>query len=347
MAVTSVAEISARLRGQTLCVPNLHPFYSQWPKEISPYYEQLKVTIENKIQEWISDERVRKAARDVDLPTFCATWWPNSSLHRLETMAWYSLWIILWDDVVEYAESDNPTTEQTLKYVEFQLGLSKSTEAPETPTKYCELLKYAAPALKADLTLVERQRLYNEIKYYLEGCELEQTFVQAGAMPSLENYWDHRFGTSAVNTYNALGEYMCGGHIPERIYDTPELKTLWFELNRHIVILNDLLSLRNEVPRDWPGLVHILIDTANTDLETAVATMLDMLRISADKIDVAADKLVTMAAEQGGPKAKSTMEDYVSAFKANMTGNYYWSLVCPRYGNVPYTQEDGTIVIPL
>ena len=75
MALTPVARVTEELKGQTLYLPNLRPFFSQWPTEISPYYEQLQDTIERKIQEWISpsDERVRLKARKVDLPLFCAT----------------------------------------------------------------------------------------------------------------------------------------------------------------------------------------------------------------------------------------------------------------------------------
>lgn len=28
---------------------------------------------------------------------------------------------------------------------------------------------------------------------------------------------------------------MCGKHIPIELFDTEEMKTMWFELNRHIV----------------------------------------------------------------------------------------------------------------
>ncbi len=72
---TAVDRVSLKLKGQTLCLPNLFGFYSQWPNEISPHYEELRKTIESKIQEWIdpSDEHVRRKARKVDLPIFCAT----------------------------------------------------------------------------------------------------------------------------------------------------------------------------------------------------------------------------------------------------------------------------------
>ena len=74
MALTPVARVTEELKGQTVHLPNLNPFFSQWPTEMSPYYEQLKETIESKIVEWISEERVRAKARKIDLPLFSATW---------------------------------------------------------------------------------------------------------------------------------------------------------------------------------------------------------------------------------------------------------------------------------
>lgn len=73
-STTTVDVITDQLKGQTLRLPNLFGFYSQWPNQTSPHYEELRQTIESKIDEWISDEHVRIKARKVNLPMFCATY---------------------------------------------------------------------------------------------------------------------------------------------------------------------------------------------------------------------------------------------------------------------------------
>jgi len=78
-STTPVDLITDQLKGQTLRLPNLFGFYSQWPNQISPHYEQLRQTIEVKIDEWIPDEHVRRKARKVDLPIFSATYVPAVS----------------------------------------------------------------------------------------------------------------------------------------------------------------------------------------------------------------------------------------------------------------------------
>ena len=74
---TTVDLITDQLKGQTLRLPNLVEFYSQWPNQTSPHYEELRQTIESKIDEWISDEHVRLKARKVNLPMFSATYVPT------------------------------------------------------------------------------------------------------------------------------------------------------------------------------------------------------------------------------------------------------------------------------
>lgn len=146
-------------------------------------------------------------------------------------MAWYTLWIILWDDVIEdstFPDSVRATAaasetnddldlakvewlhKQALKYVKYELGLVEDDKipAPLPPTKYCGLFRHCAGPLRTECTLPERQRIYDEIKYYMDCCEAEQKYFRTGKLPTLERYWDHRFGSSSVNTYNALGEYV-------------------------------------------------------------------------------------------------------------------------------------------
>lgn len=158
-------------------------------------------------------------------------------------ITWYSMWIFLWDDVIE--DSATPASgitdkvswihHQALKYMEYHLGLSSSLEEPIPPTKYCTLFRYAAEPFRKASSLLQKIRFYEELKVYMDGCEVEQEFVRAGELPSWREYWSHRLGTSSVHTYSALGEYMSGGNIPPEMFDTPELKELWVGINRHIV----------------------------------------------------------------------------------------------------------------
>lgn len=72
MAITDVQAMTAKLHGQTLNIPNLKPLFSRWSYRISPHYNDLEKTVNAKIREWITDERVLKHALDINATFFSA-----------------------------------------------------------------------------------------------------------------------------------------------------------------------------------------------------------------------------------------------------------------------------------
>ncbi|KAK0670217.1 isoprenoid synthase domain-containing protein [Cercophora samala] len=353
---TPVARIATLLNGQTLHLPSLEPVLSNWPTLMSPHYAELKKKVAVKIEEWISDEHVRQKAHIIDLPLFSSIWYPHATLDRLETITWYSMWIFLWDDVIE--DSAAPSSmitdkvswihQQALRYMEYHLGLSSSHQEPVPPTKYCTLFKHAAEPFRKASTLLQRIRFYEELKVYMDGCEVEQEFVRAGELPTLREYWSHRLGTSSVHTYNALGEYMSGGHIPPEMFDRPEMKDLWVGINRHIVTLNDLVSFKKEVAKSsFHSLVPIVMNETGAGLDTVVDSLVDTLRTIGDSMDQAGHSLIALAELNYGVEGRKSLERYVRCFQTSATGNYWWSLFCRRYGVEQYLQSDGSLVVPL
>ncbi|KAK0744566.1 isoprenoid synthase domain-containing protein [Apiosordaria backusii] len=353
---TPVSQLAAQLKGQTLHLPSIEPVLSNWPTTINPYYHELKKKVAIKIDEWISDEKVRRKAQVIDLPLFSSTWYPYATPDRLETITWYSMWIFLWDDVIE--ESATPSSgitdkvpwihQQALRYMEYHLGLSSDVEEPAAPTKYCTLFKYAAEPFRKASNLLQRMRLYEELKVYMEACEVEQEFVRAGDLPNLKEYWEHRLGTSSVHTYSALGEYMSGGSIPPGMFDRPELRELWVGINRHIVTVNDLISFKKEVVKSsFHSLIPIAMNETGADLDTVVDGLVDTLHTIGDSMDQAGNTLIAVAERDHGLQGRKNMEKYVKCFQTCATGNYWWSLFCGRYGVQQYLQPDGSLVVPL
>jgi hypothetical protein len=134
-------------------------------------------------------------------------------------MSWFSMWLFLWDDVIEDTAipSSSPSQSQpqpkittlhdrALAYVEYHLGLSPLTEEPKTPTKYCTLFKHAGIELQQDCTVRERREFYVEVERYMRAVEVESEWVGRKELPGVEEYWAHRMGTSSVYCYCALGE---------------------------------------------------------------------------------------------------------------------------------------------
>lgn len=233
MAVTAVAELRARLKGETLRLPPLKGLCSNTSIVISPYYDQLKQTIETRFNEWITEPDVRAKARELDLAYFEATfvhtlppktlclltgssWYPHASFDRLLTITWFTIWIFLWDDDIEDTATINGSEninleslhQQALQYIEFHLGLSGSEVEPPPPTKYCGLFKHAAEPLRTACTITWRREFYQHLAWYMKCCEVEHRFVSSDSLPTASEYWEHRLGKSSIDTYSALAEYV-------------------------------------------------------------------------------------------------------------------------------------------
>ncbi|KAK3332958.1 isoprenoid synthase domain-containing protein [Cercophora scortea] len=344
-ALNPIIEITARLKGQILRCPNLAPSFSKWPSGVSPHYEQLKATVESRIQEWIPDQHIARSARNLDLPFFVATWWPKAAVESLETIAWMSLWLFIWDDLVEDAAMPDSLTadgkvkwlhHQAFEYVESELGLSTSLELVASPTKYCSLFKHAAVAMRAGCSANERRRFCDAFRHYMECCETEEVYRLSGVVPDIDTYWKHRVGSSGMDMYIALAEYMSGSHIPDHLIETPEIKQAGFDLGYHIVAY---------VAKDWLGAIPILINGNHLDLDGAVAYVLDIAKEIERDFDRVAEALLAMVKHD--PAAHASVEDYLDIMRTNMTGNYVWSLQCPRYGMSEYVLQDGSLVVPL
>ncbi|KAK4225138.1 isoprenoid synthase domain-containing protein [Podospora fimiseda] len=326
MSTPAAIQMAARFKGQTLRLPNLKQLLAKWPNTMSPHYEELKEIIEEKIIEWISDEQSRTKARHVNLAFFCASWYPYITLDRLETIFRYSLFLFLWDDIIEDSSiSVRTVQQQALKYMEYHLGLcSSSTPEPPCPTKYCSLFQHCALALRTECTVVQRRRFLKQIKEYMAGCEVEQEYVLSGKIPSLKEYWDHRLYTSSVWTYCALADYMAGVNLPEEIYEMAEVKTLWLEQNRHIVILNDIMSFKKEIDKSsFHSLIPVVSNETGADLDTVIASLIKSLVAAGDNLEKALDGLV--ARVKGDVELETAVQKYAVGFRTNMTGNYWWS----------------------
>lgn len=54
----------------------------------------------------------------------------------------------------------------------------------------------------------QRRNFFEEMKFYISTTETEQKFHLDGRIPSLEEYWSVRMGTSAVGACLAVIEYV-------------------------------------------------------------------------------------------------------------------------------------------
>jgi len=176
-------------------------------------------------------------------------------MERLVTMSTYLLWLFVWDDDLDGThEAANKTPDEIetlhrrgLEYVEYHLGLDESSgkadPPPAPPKQATAIFADIGRSLSAACPVPQRQRFFEELRYYMLCCGVEHDYLSRDVLPTTDEYWGYRFGTSSMYPVLALGEYMLGRDMPDDMLQTAELRTMWVEVNRNIVLYVALLSI--------------------------------------------------------------------------------------------------------
>lgn len=60
--------------------------------------------------------------------------------------------------------------------------------------------------LKAQYNITQRKRWFDEAAFFFNMVKVEQEYILADQVPTVEDFWTMRMGSSAVGQSNALGE---------------------------------------------------------------------------------------------------------------------------------------------
>ncbi|KAI9721171.1 MAG: hypothetical protein M1828_005278 [Chrysothrix sp. TS-e1954] len=191
-----------------------------------------------------SKRRSKLVAADAGL--FGASWWPNVSYERLLVATNLSLWLFAWDDEVDSAEfstrieslKDGRNFRQiTLEWIRSSLKLCPSNDSrmeeqmsvSETPIM--QLFTPVATALTEHYSTAQRETLMSQIELFVGMSEVEQRVQLYQDLPSIDEYWQRRWGTSAVLVVLSIHDFTLETGLPHSIFTHPYLKTLWDETN--------------------------------------------------------------------------------------------------------------------
>jgi hypothetical protein len=183
-------------------------------------------------------------------------------------MATYCAWFFTWDDATDREEvsleTGNRYRAEALEYIQHQLGLSENghfTEhanghlnentnghtnwhtngntakpTPETLSPQLELFASIGKSIRegSDDDLIKF--FSQELQYIIDCCGKEQENKISGELPTTEEYWDMRYGTSGVTAYCAVAPYMIDVKIPSELFQSSEMKAVWLEMNINVIM---------------------------------------------------------------------------------------------------------------
>ncbi|KAI1158631.1 terpenoid synthase [Nemania serpens] len=351
--------LASRLLLKPYYLPNLKALYKDWPDAVNPNYSQLKVELDARIKELYPPARAAALIKG-DYGLLSSMWWPRASYDRLETCTFWFLWLFTWDDEIDQSTSEffinlpsaNQFRDESYHFVRWALGV------PTEDTLKWEFEKHTPqrPLIRSlDVVGANLRKVYNkeqimvfvgEIYYYLDCQQREQVGKLTGVIPTPEEYWETRLGTSAVTSMLALNEYADNQILPRWIMTHEKMIDIWREVNLNMSLSNDMVSLRKEIIHgDLDSIVPVLVYNRGFSVEEAIADTCKELQNNINRFDETAKDLLEIVRVKQ-PELVGDVHFYIVGCRHNQTANLLWSLVTTRYGlgDIP-RQVDGGITI--
>ncbi|KAJ3494159.1 hypothetical protein NLG97_g4261 [Lecanicillium saksenae] len=351
--LATLQDVTTAIKNKEILCPNLLAILSPLAAASTDNYNELESRINSRIDDIINDDVILHKVKNVNLPLFISDWYPNCSFEAQEAMALYYLWLFVWDDVFDGEDirealplNMEAMFEKTINFVKYHLGLTELAAGelePEAPTKATSIFKHAGVMLAQQTDREQRERFFEEIKFYILSCAYEHKTIERGVLPSVEEYWTYRLGTSSVYASCAIADHMAGVKLPGKYFENDDMALLWREANRNIVIVNDLLSLKKEINRSLHSLIPISMQDTGYNLQDAIDDLVNQLRDSVKKFQSLSARLLSSVAHD--PQAKQELEKYIRLIQFNVTGNLSWSIGCDRYRVTDDLQADGSLKV--
>ncbi|KAI1332884.1 isoprenoid synthase domain-containing protein [Xylariaceae sp. FL0255] len=347
-------QLLSKIRGQTIRIPDLKCVFADWKgidnRHISPWTQKLEHKVNERLRSLNFHGAKQKRLEKSNFGAFTALWWPDASLERLEILAYLVIWLFTWDDEIDeptgtFSENFNDAQayrDQTLLFVQESLGLSTGKKTHiRSRNGIIQSFDVIGAALRACYDENQKQRFCNEIAKFMKASEIEQRWRLLGHIPTIEEYWAFRLGTSAVYIGSAAGEYSMGAHLPLEVMNSAAMRAIWDETNIIISITNDLLSLKKEIRLGCiDSIVPLTLATTN-DLHEAIKLSVAALEASKQRFDAAATDLLSVVSQ--AKDMHEQVRQFIQVQRSNCVGNLVWSLETQRYDVSGHANEDGIL----
>ncbi|CCC09166.1 hypothetical protein SMACR_03009 [Sordaria macrospora] len=311
-------------------------------------------------------------ALDDDYGCFNLLWFPDISSYDsyddLLTVSLYCTWLFVWDDLTDsndtsFSLDDGLGTdferacfwrEETVKLawecivggdddgddgndqLLYSPGSNMDDNMPDSSTStlltgsQLILHEFGKRIRKSSrLNQAQRDRLFQETVRYIKGCEMEQAQRLAGYLPK-----------SGEEIFSEIP-------IPDWVFYSPEMRTIWKDGNFLVVVYNDILSFKKELATDsLINIIPIFYSSGGIPWDEVMPTIGDSIEAAVQRIDEATQKLIAMTRDN--LELEKAVVQFIDGIKVNVTGNIGYSIATKRYSSLfKNLNEDGTLVIQL
>ncbi|KAK4157057.1 isoprenoid synthase domain-containing protein [Chaetomidium leptoderma] len=343
------------LSGQRLYIPNLQPAFASWKQGVNPLHPQVRHVVDTRLEGLFGDERVLAKVKAADIGLFASGWFPDAPYEVLETVAFYSVWLVLWDDAIDGAGASEgglaaeEYCQQSVAFVRCHLGLDgPGTVEPKAPTKVCESFAEVGRRVGERCGLEQRMELFEHLREYMEACVTEYRWRLSEKVPSVDEFYSWRLKTSAVDVMLDLCRILNGIALPGDILQSKELAAMGLDVNKLLILINELFSLKKELNDGAFGnLIPITMRALNLNLEGATQSVMEDIYSSVQDFDNNASTLQRKVASEEAPGIADQLGQLIEAYQAIATTVLHFSIQSPRYGLLKDRQEDGSVQLTM
>lgn len=259
-----------------------------------------------------------------DFGFFVATWWPNLNRDQLQVMAFFIIWLFLWDDEID-SECSNLGNEfdtaqsyrqKTLEFIASNLGLASTPSAACTSVLITSISDVTVSIAGSEERM--RRRFFQEMEYFVHATEIEQKRRLKNQLPQLEEYIDCRMGTSGVGVCVMLHNILV--EEPMDCSSRLEMDEMMHQINVMISITNDILSLKKELAAGTPDSIIPILWQQSGNLQEAVNKACEMLKEARSLFDESECRMFSDLLDL----PLSSKKRYAEMCKTNCTGNVNW-----------------------
>ncbi|EHK18342.1 uncharacterized protein TRIVIDRAFT_225657 [Trichoderma virens Gv29-8] len=352
-------ELASMLSGSTLPIPNLKLPLANFPKGVNKYSDEIRRWVDRLIDENIQDRRKSAGVKRCDFGYLAACCYPYSEWEELKAAAAFLVWVFTWDDIIDHGEDDSGIIsnadlarifcEQSLDHIKSKLELDDCYQgrALAQPLPSMTMFDHVAEPLTATWNQTQTQRLYNEIEHYVNCCLVEHIQQEDDSIPSQEEFTKMRFGTSGITPGIAICEFTRNVSLPNEIVESAPMKTIWREITRLCMMINDIYSCQKELRSGViQNIIPVIAYASGTDdISTATQEFMHIFQTSVTTFEEAFQVLKALAYPD--PNLSEDIQKYIQNCQTITTGLLEWMLSSERYGITKHLQADGSALVPL
>jgi len=341
------------VKGSRVFIPDLYALFPNWKFNVNGQYEIVKNKTERWLESWIKSDTLRHRMQIANFAKLAACIYSDASEEECLMMAYYHLWVFLWDDELDCGPltADHKKAlhfkKDTDAVLDYTLGERPFNGHPPPMTPVMTAFSTVAQKVVAGSTADVRRRFLAELKFYVNGaCILpfHRNTVKTNLL-TVKGFLEQREASGGCGPSIALMLYVYHLNIPGSILDHEAMRTINNQACMMGHLINDIVSFHKELRDDQlDNIVPVLAIANGYSLQEAINDACDLVR-EARKTFEDAEKRVPIPT--GNVELDRQIKRYIQGCKDLVTGVVNWYCCNERYFGKNPKKEGNKIFLDI